>query len=798
MKKFFIFILLSGLFLCFSQHAYAKIVFASKGRLGSDNFDIWLMNDDGTLVRLTNAPADERCPHFSPDGSKVAYTRYGDGIRIIDLETMEDYHVPNTNGGAGSNLGARPRPDIVRDWGPCNKILFCNEEPVGMGQVWEINPDGSGRRQITFEPNGDSPHAAWSPDCSMIAFSQGIPYIGGSSKVCTAPVSYFDSTTIYDSPNNDHVLDWSPDGGWILFNRFGVGELWIVSPDGQNSAKVISTGKHSNNGVFTSDGRIVYSDHDNIYVTDLSGSEIHQLTSGPEIDTDVDIWGKVPEILPRDFALVFRPFSAFSVYCPEIIDLLENNGFIVIPFLDDAQHKRATIENFIDSLKLGIYRIVHFAGHTNQTSLVMEHYLTKGAAEERIKDLAKKYNVSAGYFSRGDKKIGPNSVGISRSGVRNFHKFNIHFPERSFAFLGGCDTAKLYYNIAKSFSAHVSSSVGFDNTVAMFVLPFVSGPIDLGIGSYKFYQNLAKGKTVEQCCNDTDKVCTSPYCEGRANYVYYGDKDLTLINPGDSSHLNFVSTCPVDLTIIDPDGLVLNKSENRIAGSSYRELDIDLDGLLDDIAYISKRKQGIYKVLITPEPNARLDEKVTARVGSPGSKVVYLEKNTKIQDISQVPYIIKSTDLGIKSEVTADLGGPYRGIPGLPIEFDASNSSSENSTIVLYEWDWDDDGVYDEETHDPIATHTWSNPYDGFVVLRVTDDVGRTALDVVAVTIVPLPGDLDGDSDIDRDDLNILLTYRNQPASACPECDIDGDGIITVLDARKLVLLCTRPRCATE
>ena len=59
-------------------------------------------------------------------------------------------------------------------------------------------------------------------------------------------------------------------------------------------------------------------------------------------------------------------------------------------------------------------------------------------------------------------------------------------------------------------------------------------------------------------------------------------------------------------------------------------------------------------------------------------------------------------------------------------------------------------------------------------------------------------GDLDTDGDVDRDDLNILLTYRNQPASACPECDIDGDGVITVLDARKLVLMCTRSRCATE
>jgi len=59
-------------------------------------------------------------------------------------------------------------------------------------------------------------------------------------------------------------------------------------------------------------------------------------------------------------------------------------------------------------------------------------------------------------------------------------------------------------------------------------------------------------------------------------------------------------------------------------------------------------------------------------------------------------------------------------------------------------------------------------------------------------------GDVDNDGDIDQNDLNILLTYRNQPASACPECDLDGDGVITVLDARKLVLMCTRPRCVTE
>lgn len=61
-----------------------------------------------------------------------------------------------------------------------------------------------------------------------------------------------------------------------------------------------------------------------------------------------------------------------------------------------------------------------------------------------------------------------------------------------------------------------------------------------------------------------------------------------------------------------------------------------------------------------------------------------------------------------------------------------------------------------------------------------------------------LPGDFDGDGDVDLNDVNKLLTFRNQPATQCPECDLDGDGKITVLDSRKLVLMCTRPGCATK
>jgi hypothetical protein len=62
-----------------------------------------------------------------------------------------------------------------------------------------------------------------------------------------------------------------------------------------------------------------------------------------------------------------------------------------------------------------------------------------------------------------------------------------------------------------------------------------------------------------------------------------------------------------------------------------------------------------------------------------------------------------------------------------------------------------------------------------------------------------ITGDIDGDCDLDTDDMNIIMAARNTPADGDDDPrDLDGDGTITANDARQLSLLCTRPRCATE
>lgn len=70
--------------------------------------------------------------------------------------------------------------------------------------------------------------------------------------------------------------------------------------------------------------------------------------------------------------------------------------------------------------------------------------------------------------------------------------------------------------------------------------------------------------------------------------------------------------------------------------------------------------------------------------------------------------------------------------------------------------------------------------------------------DFTPVVNQPLACDVDGDNDVDRDDLGQIFAARNRPAAPADPRDNDGDGIITVLDARQCVLNCTRPRCAVN
>jgi hypothetical protein len=72
---------------------------------------------------------------------------------------------------------------------------------------------------------------------------------------------------------------------------------------------------------------------------------------------------------------------------------------------------------------------------------------------------------------------------------------------------------------------------------------------------------------------------------------------------------------------------------------------------------------------------------------------------------------------------------------------------------------------------------------------------------VTVVVTVPksIPGDLNGDGQVDTSDLNIILAALNTPANGPSDArDLNHDGVINALDARILVTLCTHSGCAIQ
>ena len=101
--------------------------------------DLWITDrQGGNPRRLTSDPADERRPHFSPDGSRIAFTgEYGGNT---------DVYVISAAGGTAQRLTFHPGNDEVTGWSADGqRVAFSSAREVGngrSGQLFEAALDG--------------------------------------------------------------------------------------------------------------------------------------------------------------------------------------------------------------------------------------------------------------------------------------------------------------------------------------------------------------------------------------------------------------------------------------------------------------------------------------------------------------------------------------------------------------------------------------------------------------------------------------------------------------------------------
>src|SRR5919201_6416014 len=199
---------------------------------GSDPNDIhaeiYVANAGGSgLVRLTDDPAADFDPSWSPDGRRIAY-RHQD-------ERSGQIYVMNADGSQQRNLTRRRGLDYSPAWSPDGRGIAFGSVRAGKATIWVMRPDGSGRTRLS-RVYGEYP--AWSPDGRKIAFDH-VDFASGSTDwdiwVMNADGSH--ARPLIASGASEQGPAWSPDGRTIAYqsDRGAPGNysrVWLARSDG--------------------------------------------------------------------------------------------------------------------------------------------------------------------------------------------------------------------------------------------------------------------------------------------------------------------------------------------------------------------------------------------------------------------------------------------------------------------------------------------------------------------------------------------------------------------------------------
>jgi len=166
-----------------------------------DSNPIWRPHVSTSNESITATPAPEPTSAFIGSGlNQIAFWAQSDtGIDIYLIDLLKDSHKIKTitNGESPS-------------WSPDgSKIVFADQTSLDKSQLFIMNSDGSGRRQITYSQSSSS-DPAWSPNGNEIAFTR-------EGRIYIQDLHSNSERVVLEGPDNYYFPAWSPDAQEIAF-----------------------------------------------------------------------------------------------------------------------------------------------------------------------------------------------------------------------------------------------------------------------------------------------------------------------------------------------------------------------------------------------------------------------------------------------------------------------------------------------------------------------------------------------------------------------------------------------------